>query len=519
MHLTRRHDQGSSLLSVIIVMLVLSILALTSAAVVTSTTRSLAGTRASSQARAAADAGLAALTAVVSAAPDPCTATAPSRDDALRYETEIKDCGGGTVTFKSTGHDDNDNTTAVVEAGYAYTIAGEAGIGGDMVFFKATVFSHEVLAHTLNDELLSIVISSGSFTCMAPIPANIVVAGDFNSSGGCTIEGSVVAGGRLNITNGPDWIKGNATAAGTARSILRGTIGDATPGTGELHTAGDIEFGWENKTVSGSVRTPGNVQLANVKILGSLTLPSARTLTTNSGTVLGGIIRPSAVTPPPAPTFESWFDYKYQLSDWQPYGGAHYTPITLVNSGDGPGTCNYFNRNDPANQGAKGWRDLANLTAPTILDARACTELTSRNGSTPVVALRANIVFLAKSFDFTALTLKAAAGASPKLWFIVEDTLDNNAPTCVSGRNIKINGTEIWDGVTALAYTPCTIDVAGMGNDAWTGAFYGNGFQFGGGLDFYGSPIALPGMPSAGGGPTGPGATPTVLTQQWQRDR
>ena len=51
------------------------------------------------------------------------------------------------------------------------------------------------------------------------------------------------------------------------------------------------------------------------------------------------------------------------------------------------------------------------------------------------------------------------------------------------------------------------IDVDGLASgisDAWSGAFYGGGWDHGGGLTFTADPIALPGMSSGGaGGGTG----------------
>ena len=124
-----------------------------------------------------------------------------------------------------------------------------------------------------------------------------------------------------------------------------------------------------------------------------------------------------------------------------------------------------------------------------------------------MLSIKTNFVILAKKFDLTALTIKAATGVTtkPKLWFVTEDiTPTDNKPTCGSGYgSTVINGTVMATSITSMIYTPCVIDVDGLAsgiNDAWSGAFYGGGWDHGGGLTFTGDPIALPGMTSGGAG-------------------
>lgn len=492
---------------VLIVMLVLSIAGLALGVVVTNTTSSLAGSRDTAQSRAAADAGIAAIVAHAQRTGDICDLTVTPDPPITEPNFEVTStCASDRVIFESTGFGPGGSETTT-QATYAYT-AGGTGSGADMIFFSNVTFSHEVLTHTLTEDLLSIVVPSGGFTCMAPVFANLIVSGDFKSTGGCTVEGSVVAGGQFGMSNATDTVKGNVSSAGTSVNAINGSV------LGDLHTAGGVTFGWSGKQVGGKATTGGATRLGNVTIQGDLTVPSGtNVLTTQSGTVVGITDRPGSVTPPDKPTFDSWFDYKFQLSDWQPYAGKHYQVQTLVNSGNGPGTCNYFSRNDPANENAKGWRDLGNLTTPTILDARACTSLTSNNGSQPTVTVQTNLVLLAKSFDMTKLTFNAAAGVDPRIWFIVEDTTANGIPSCNNGAgNIKVNGTVVAPPIVAMAYTPCIVDVDGIVNDTWSGSFYGGGFDYGGGLDFFGGAIVLPGMPeSTYTTPGGPGAgTPTL---------
>jgi Tfp pilus assembly protein PilV len=504
--LVKIRDEGSALVSVLVIMLVLTIGGLALAAIVTSTASGLAGSRDTAQSRAAADAGLATGLAEARRTGQACGMDISSTTAPKFRVTSI--CGSGRVTFTVTGTGENGGQTKT-EAVFAYS-SSTAGTGADMIFFGDTTFTKEVIAHPLDDSLLSIVIPSGDFTCMSTIPANLVLAGDLNTKGSCDVKGSVVAGGEADMAVGTDRVVGTLTLAGPASNTIRGTVGAA------INARGGIGFGWEGRTIGGNVTSGGNVALGSTKISGSLTVPSDKTVTMDSGSVSGGIARPTTVTPPTAPTFAKWFDYKYKLSDWQPYEGGTFTPRTLTAAGTGNDSCANFN-----NHPAAGWPSLGAHTTPTILDARACPSLSSNSGTKPVVELKSDLVLLAKSYDLTTLTFTAAPGLTkaPRVWFIVEDTVDDDAVTCAGGAgNIKINGTVMTTAITAMAYTPCTIDIAGMGTDTWKGSFYGGKFNYGGGIQFYGSPIALPGMPSSPSStvPTTPsgGVVGTLISQR-----
>lgn len=498
MLVNRSRDEGSTLVTVLVTMLVLSTLAVTLAAVVTSTTNSMVTNRNSTEARAAADAGLAALVAKARQSPGGFCGMNLESKDAPIYEATSGECADGKVTFTSTGHGPRGAKTTV-EAIYGYTEPSLPGGAGDMVFFGNTTFTFEVKTYSLDDDLLSIVIPTGDFTCQTAIPANILLSGNFYTKGGCSVAGGVAAGGSMDMAVSGDSVAGSVTMAGSNSNIIRGTIG------GSLRTGGAIEFGWDGKHVKGNVEAKGNVQLSKVRIDGTLTLPADKSLTMNEGTVAGGISRPSSVSAPTAPTFDSWFDYSYKASDWPGFNVKK-----LVNSGDNtnPTSCAYYN-----NWPASGWFDLASLNSPTVIDARDCSNLSANSGKEPVVAIKTDIVFLANSFDLTKLTLNSASG-NHRVWWVVEDKNENAKPSCSgSAGNITINHTVMAKELTTMAYTPCVVSV--HGNSKWTGAFYGGSFNYGGGMSFHGDPIALPGQPTGeGGGPAGGagGAGQKVLT-------
>lgn len=485
-------DRGSALISVLVVMLVLSIGGLALAAIVTNTTSTLAGSRSTAQSRAAADAGLADAVSALRRGALACPSVQRDvRVDAADASSPTYSyrmvCGAGRATITATGEAGSGLTTT--QAVYRYTET--PSIAGDMVFFGTdnVTFTYEVKT-LATGRLLDIVIPQANFVCQSLVPANLAIGGDIDGNGGCTVKGNIAATGVVNICCGSDTFEGDLSTSGTGNGVVRGTV------LGNIRANGALTFGWEGKRVGKSVTTSGNVKLGNVRIDGSLTLPAAGSYDAQDGVVSGGVLRPSTVAGPTPPTLPGWFEYKYKASDW-----PGYAMVTLAAPGTGPGTCASFNES-----AGTGWVGLSALTTPTIVDARACTILSSNNGTMPVVSLRTNVVILAKSINLTTLTLKAATGApsKPKAWFVVEDpTSTDGKPTCATGLGpVLINGTRVMTSVTAMAYSPCKIDVrggAGGINDEWNGSFYGGGWNHGGGLTFTADPIALPGMSSGGG--------------------
>lgn len=168
--------------------------------------------------------------------------------------------------------------------------------------------------------------------------------------------------------------------------------------------------------------------------------------------------------------------------------------MTLVNSGTGVGTCKYFN--DSPGTGWTTW--LGSLASDTVLDARACSTLSSNNGSSPVVQLKKNVVLLANGFDLTPLKVKASPSAvgKPSLFIVTEDRAPGDVnPTCGAGQSkLFINGTIIEASVRAMGYTPCSVDVGSMGIDQWSGTLCGGTWAPGGEFTFTADPIGLPGM-------------------------
>jgi Tfp pilus assembly protein PilX len=527
----RRSDEsGSVLMTVLIVVLVLGLITVTLSSAIVNTTRTTMSVKGSLQAQAASDAGLAdAYSAAITAGVDPCTVAKASttepryrvngtaaQDPAFSGFTACPD--SSTVVFRSVGYG-ADGNKVVTDARYTMTrtAAAEPTTGADMIFFSDATFTKQVQSGSADGSLLSIIVPSGNFTCQVGIPANITVAGNFTSQGSCTVEGNVWAGGRAYLSNQPDLIKGNLTASSNAAMDLQGMV------NGDISVGGALNFGWSSRTYPGNVRVGGSVNLSNVSIGKTLTIPSSEKVQkdgyidikspSTDPRINGGIRWQSSVPAPAPPSFDPWFEYKYKSSDW-----PGYTVKTLATSGDGQWTCNRFNANNPSTGNAAGWRELADLTSPTIIDARACSTLTSNNGSNPSVAIKTNIVFLAKSYNLNQLTMTTTDATTRNLWVIVEDPTADGKPTCANGAGDVTLISGVFKGsLRGMVYTPCNISPNG---GEWRGAFYGGGFVYGGGMKFTGIPIGLPGQGVAGSpGSGGPGTvTYTLGDLQSRRD-
>ena len=535
-HLSRSDERGSALVSVMVIMFVLTLFALTAAAMVVNTARSTTFTSGTTQSRAAADAGIATALGAFRAGTLACSGTSRTTASASgatpRYSvscalSDVTTSGTtstgttttGRATFTSTGSSAT-GADVVVESVYTYKIVTAAPTAelDDLTFFGDATFTQQT--NTISGTKLSLAIPKGNLECHNVIPANIRVSGNFlANTDGCDVTGSVTAGGTIGSNPSGSHIRGNATSASaTGTSIWRGAVG------GNFWTAGNLELDWSGKrSIDGNLTAGGYVSLYSDTVGGNVTVPAAKMLTATwqstvnlpagSHSQVGGtILRPASVTSPVAPTFEAWREYSFSAADWPGYD------LVVL---DTQAKCDHFDRH-PGGVGVDGWNALATEhDRDTIIDARQCAlGLTSNYGTAATAIIRHNYVFVANQFDLTPLTLKPAAGADVKAWFIVPDA-DNNAKpdtsiNCGGSHSITINSTYIT--VPSFAYTPGCIKVSGGG--VFTGTMYGGGFSHGGLINIYGQKVGFPGQASGGSsGGGGAGGTLTITGLVAQRDK
>jgi len=481
----KRDDAGSALVSVVVLMLVLTVLALTLATVVTSTTRQMVSSKTSTQARASADAGLAAVLAAFKRNAATCPTTTPSSTTVPKYSTTCVE-SSGQVKFTSTG-DSSLATATKVEAVYAVNTSSTASGAAELVFFNtgsdSVYFTNHVMPQsaTLANILFP---GGGNFECKTTVPGNVIIAGSVQGQSGCTINGSVFAGGENPVSgtwavylNNDDQVKGSVTAAG---SVAIGGGTSKIAGTLTLPSSAKLQIAWSD----------AGKPTSNARV---------------SSGAAGAISWPSTVA---KPTLAGWFEYTHVDSKW-----TGYTPVKITASSS-PYNCS--NINDWA---TTFWSSfVTGLTADTVIDMTACP-----NGVKQVqvgkASLGVNVAFIGNKFVLSDFALTPKSGKDPRAYIVVPDpNSSDNKPTCSgssAGRTIETNAA-VNVTVKTMAYTPCTIRVGYGGT--WNGAMYSGTLDDGGDITLYTTPMGLPGQFSASNGAPVGASTKTLGDLVTRRD-
>jgi hypothetical protein len=438
-----------------------------------------------------------------------CTATVPAGNvpgsgGGGRYTATIA-CNAAKTAVTLTSVGTANGTSTSVQTVYSLVAETREEVDpsltpvGLVLYDGSTMGQVSLVAHGGKEP--QVVSVKGPFGCRLGIPGNLIVGGDVTSSDGCNVTGDIYAAGTITFNGGATTVRGDILAAGTGTSKINSTIGSATAGAplSNVRVNGDLDLLWSGAPMHANATSRGGVTVNSRVVEGSVTLPTGKTPSINGGRIVGGVVNSGSIDAVPPPPIPAWFDYQFKPSDWP--GAAI---LTLRSSGTGAGTCASFNSSP--NQ---GWVDLANYTGTVVVDARLCTELTSNNGGQPAPSLKAsNVVILAKKFNLGFLTMRAAPGATPKVWFITEDASADAKPSCPLGStapNFVINHSNL-EGVRSLIYTPCRVDVSGGG--VLLGSLYTNGFDSGGQFTIKGELMSLPGMSPPDGGY---GGTPVVV--------
>ncbi|MDE0546718.1 hypothetical protein [Microbacterium sp. C7(2022)] len=499
-------QRGSTLVVVLIVMLVLSIAGLTLAAIVTSTTGMLVSNRSTAESRAAADAGLAEGVAQARRTGDFCSLSLSSAS-APSY-TVTSSCADNKVTFVSTGTGKSAGQTKT-QAVYNYTVPAVTGEGAELVFFNAGTDSVEFTNHVVHESsgLATVLFpSGGAFECKTTVPANVYTAGSMLGQSGCTINGSLFAGG--------------ANPVNTDKAVY---LNNSDQVLGNVVAVGNVLLGNSPAKIGGTLTVPKTAKVIT-RWSDTLTTPTSVDASINGGKT-NGIVWSDSLG---KPTFDPWFDYNFKASDWPGYD------IVTLTATSTPYNCTNFK-----GSATTFWNTyITGLSKNTVVDATVCTGgWDTALGADSTASIGVNVAFIGTHFTLGNFTLKPKTGTTPKAWFIVPDKVADNKPTCPSatsggGGNGNGNGngnggggsssTDGWietDAsvnvtVTSMMYTPCIIQIGNGGT--WTGSMYSGSLNDGGTITIKTVPIGWPGQwGSSGSGSTG---TPTLGSLVSQRD-
>lgn len=508
-----RDDEGSAIVAVLGLMLVLAAVAVTIVASSVSATGFTTATRASVQARAAALAGIDAARTGLSLST--CAANngvyAGSAGTGGTYSAavfvpnglggwaagcptsasqSVRVVGTGSAAAKGVAGNtagDTASTEAILGPG---SVQGVKPSGSAIYAYSSLNFAGSGTLKGANGSLPDVVLKTGDVNCSGGSSgANNIVAG----SGAVTIGGSCNVAGNVFSTKSVS-LSGNVIVGGSAVaptvSVPNGTLGGnvfssgATSVSGGGKVVGGVYAGSlaDSSSIGGDAWITGATNLSGGSIGGRLTTQSL----TGTGTIGGGAPTivpagpgPSSVVPPTAPSAPGWIDYAYQPSMWT---GFQYSALV--------GLCT------PAMFQAAV---TAAGTNPLVIDATGCTNgLTLTGTSTFNIAadtvIFANVVNLSGSSGSGSITSPSTA----RLWIINPDVVPDGLPTCGLGESFSVGGgfTES-PSISMMMYSPCFISLASGLN--LVGQVYAGQATVSGGATLTYAPLGLPGTDLSAG--------------------
>lgn len=536
MLVTRRtSDEGSTLVSVLVVAAVLSILVLTTAAIVVNTTQSLVGTRVTLQAQSAVDAGIAAQTARLRSGELPCANTSGSglvADAGSATYTYTLVCGSGVATLTA---------TATVGSSKAkrqavFQVASSAvppTAGGPGLFYTYGMNSrlNSYVFDSANSEVgidefsgsAGVFASTGKIECGSGsvFPGDVYTkTGDLQIDSGCVIEGNAYIGGTANVNGGT--IKGSLIAPKDVKHNIAGTIGKPGGTEGNAFLGGT--FTLNSGTVYGNVMAAGTGEstLGSGTINGNFSYKGSFGIwgTPATSIVKGAVKKDNTLTPQALPEIASWQDVSFTpVNATTPpaaWAAEGYKLTTVTGT-----ACDKWSGNSADVTSVAGA-----LSSRMIFDIRACSGNfdTNAGGANKEVKVNKDIAVVANRWYLSGTKFKSADGQPHTIFLITPDSKPTVAgPQCTSPAtgSEQLNNSTVAKEIAVYMYTPCQMKFNG---GSLRGQVYAGELIFGGGVTVAFAPRSIPGYdfsknvdpwPGSGGsGSGGSGSTFTLVSTQ-----
>lgn len=479
-------DAGSTLVTVLIIMLVLSVGGIAIAGLVTSSTVSLAQSNSRLQAQAAVDAGIAAQTARLETGVLECGASATEAvgDDATSPEYEFAfSCNANTATLSVDAT--VDGATVKRQAVFTINPAGPPPTAGGPGMFYANQLSHlsnyEYLPEHSEVDIddfagaSGVYVSNGNLACWdsnGVFPGIVYLkSGNLTLGSGCSVDSDVFVGGSFTIQGGSQ-VTGNVFAAGTGQN----TLGD------------------------------GTVQ-GNFTYRGTFTTWSAPV----TSRVKGAVTKDATLTPSKFPPIPDWQDVAFTPVSAtippQAWADAGYG-LTVVTGA----ACSKWRTSQEDVSSV-----FASQSGPMVYDVRGCTskknehDFTTNDGGQKLITLTHDTAIIADSWYLSGARIESN-GNVPRTLYLV--TPDGNAaqagPQCESpAAGSEMGNTSIVEPEVAVyIYTPCQVKMNSAGN-VFRGQIYAGDLSFQGGGQIAFAPRNIPGYdfgeavtppPTPGGG-------------------
>ncbi|MDN3496123.1 hypothetical protein QL996_09305 [Planococcus sp. APC 4015] len=521
-------DDGSVIVSVLIIMLVLSIGALTLAVIVTNTAGVAVDSRTTSQSRAAADAGLAELVASA-ARGEVCdqVLTDVSLGAGSRFTaTSTCDDALGLVTFESEGSS-NGNAPTTVRAVYELEVdpgAEPPTAGGPGLFYTygLTTRLNSYVFDDANSEVgiddytgsAGVYASTGNIACGSGsvFPGDIYTkTGELQLDSGCIVEGNAYIGSRANVNGGR--IEGSLIAPSTSAHTIAGTVGTAGGTEGNVFLGGT--FTLNSGTVHGSVSASGTGKstLGSGTIHGNFTYKGSYGVWgTPAGTIVKGVVvKNTALANPTLPEIPAWQDVAFTpVNATTPpaaWAAEGYQLTTVTGT-----ACNKWSGNT-----ADVTSVASALTSRMIFDIRACSGNfdTNAGGANKVVSINKDIAVITNRWFLSGTKFRSADGQPHTVFLITPDSQPTVAgPQCNSpaSDSQQLNDSTVDSKIAIYLYTPCLMKF-NSGTATFRGQVYSGKLEFGGGVRVSFAPRNIPGYdfgkdvePWPGGGGGGDGS-------------
>lgn len=533
-------DGGSAIVSVLIVMLVLSLGALTLAVVVTNTAGVVVDSRTTAQSRAAADAGLTELVASAARGDvcDQALTDVPLGSGSRFTATSSCDDASGLVTFQSRG---SSNGAAPVTVRAVYELEVDPGAspptaGGPGLFYtyglttrlNSYVFddAHSEVGIDEYTGSAGVYASTGKIECGwgSVFPGDIYTkTGELQLDSGCVVEGNAYIGSRANVNGGR--IEGTLVAPSTSAHTIAGTVGKAGGSEGNVFLGGT--FTLNSGTVYGSVSASGSgtSTLGSGTIHGNFTYRGGYGVwgTPASTIVKGVVVKNAALAAPTLPEIPAWQDVAFTpvnaTTPPKAWSDEGYKLTTVTGT-----ACSKWSGN------SADVTSLASaLTSRMIFDIRTCAGNfdTNAGGANKTVSINQDIAIITNRWFLSGTKFKSADGQPHTIFLITPDGAPTTAgPQCSGGAldSQQLNDSTVDPKIAIYLYTPCLMKF-NSGTATFRGQVYSGKLEFGGGVKVSFAPRNIPGYdfgkdvePWPGGSGGGDGATSGIGTLLSLRD-
>ena len=515
-------ERGSTMLAVIGVMAVTAIIAVTVTAATVNGLGVTSSSRASVQARAAAEAGVDVTIVGLQTATGAASCVSHNGLYASgavpKYSATVEyNAGSGWVAGCPT---DTSTQVRIVSTGTAQAVGVAGASSGDTSVIEAiynfipaqvtiptigsAVYAHTItgvlknftLDSSVNNVAADVQIKNGNAICTngAAIAGNLILGNGFAQLDNCTVSGSIHVSKYVSLNGGASLVKGDVIAAGVGVATTSDVVAVAN---GSIVNGSVLSSGKVSVTSS-----PGSLIKGNVTVAGTTTsdakvannskvngyVQSSGTVT-HPGTIVGVITEHvTGLEPPPVPLVPNWSEIPYPApfssTSWASQGFQE-----LVWTGP----C-VISGVDPA------WTALSNLTVPTVVNTltKCGAAGLSTDSNVKNLTLKTNIAFVSNAFNIGKLNAQSNDSTARRLWFYVPDNNSaDGVPTCdaPSGNITMSNETNIAAEVSVMAYTPCKFY---SDRDGWRGQIYGGEVEFGQQAKLTFVPVGVPGVDLSG---------------------